>query len=64
MYKGASPPAIGWMITDAVLLGSLHNYRIWLGEHGFGEAKADGREGTRLSVLGHCVAGLGAGMSK
>lgn len=23
LYKGASPPAIGWAITDAILLGSL-----------------------------------------
>lgn len=23
LYKGASPPAIGWAVTDAILLGSL-----------------------------------------
>lgn len=23
LYKGASPPAVGWAITDAILLGSL-----------------------------------------
>ena len=27
VYKGCVPPAIGWMVTDSVLLGSLHTYR-------------------------------------
>ncbi|KAL7410244.1 mitochondrial carrier domain-containing protein [Mrakia frigida] len=61
LYKGASPPAVGWMMSDSVLLGSLHNYRIILLEHGFGEANGEGR---RLSVLGHTVAGMLAGFSK
>lgn len=49
------------MMSDSVLLGSLHNYRIILLEHGFGEENGEGR---RLSVLGHTVAGMLAGFSK
>lgn len=49
------------MMSDSVLLGSLHNYRIILLEHGFSEVNG---EGKRLSVLGHTVAGMGAGFSK
>lgn len=26
-YKGATPPLVGWMVMDSVMLGSLHNYR-------------------------------------
>jgi hypothetical protein len=64
------------MITDAVLLGSLHNYRLWLLRHGWGEGGETetgvGREGKggegagagRLGIGGQAVAGWGAGMSK
>lgn len=31
LYKGASPPAFGWALSDAVLMGSLDRYRNWLG---------------------------------
>ena len=52
-------------MTDSVLLGSLHNYRLLLLEHGFGEPAPGGNgEGRRLSVIGHTIAGWGAGMSK
>lgn len=62
LYKGASPPALGWCVTDAVLLGSLHNYRLWLLRHGWAES-GEGANG-RLGVGGQALAGFGAGMSK
>lgn len=30
LYKGATPPLVGWTIMDSVMLGSLHNYRMCL----------------------------------
>jgi len=34
LYKGASPPAVGWAVTDAILLGSLvscsHMHEVFL----------------------------------
>ncbi|GAA5885189.1 hypothetical protein JCM16303_005892 [Sporobolomyces ruberrimus] len=30
LYKGASPPAVGWAISDSMLMGSLHQYRLLL----------------------------------
>jgi solute carrier family 25 carnitine/acylcarnitine transporter 20/29 len=57
LYKGASPPAVGWMITDSILMGSLHTYRIALSRwSGTGEGS-----GKRLPTYLHAVAGLGAG---
>lgn len=40
----------------------LHNYRLFLVDHGFGEASPSGDK-QRLSLLGHSIAGLGAGFS-
>jgi len=60
LYKGASPPAVGWAAIDSILLGSLHNYRLYLRHCGFSEA-IPGQDRVRLSLLGHGVAGLFAG---
>ncbi|WFD33807.1 hypothetical protein MCUN1_000627 [Malassezia cuniculi] len=54
VYKGCTPPAIGWMFTDAVLLGSLHTYRSLLTKH------VVKREGS-LPIAYQSLAGLGAG---
>ncbi|OLL24506.1 Mitochondrial substrate carrier family protein L [Neolecta irregularis DAH-3] len=27
LYKGATPPLIGWAFMDSLMLGSLHNYK-------------------------------------
>ncbi|KAI5478901.1 mitochondrial carrier protein [Pseudohyphozyma bogoriensis] len=67
LYKGASPPAVGWAASDSVLLGSLHNYRLWFeklearnrGEK-VGEEGKDGKQ-ARLSIFGHTMAGMMAG---
>lgn len=54
MYKGCTPPAIGWMFTDAVLLGSLHTYRSLLSKYVV-------KNETGLPVAHQTLAGLGAG---
>ncbi|KAF8807322.1 mitochondrial carrier [Phlegmacium glaucopus] len=60
LYKGASPPAVGWAAIDSVLLGSLHNYRLFLLRHGMTENT--GPAGSpRLTVFAHGIAGLFAG---
>lgn len=60
LYKGATPPAFGWALTDSVLLGSLHNYRRFFARltnpsHG----EEDSVQG--LPVRYHALAGLMAG---
>ncbi|PWN40617.1 mitochondrial carrier [Ceraceosorus guamensis] len=57
LYKGATPPLVGWGISDAVLMGTLHNLRLAL------QRATDTGEGTgkRLPPWGHAAAGLGAG---
>jgi hypothetical protein len=52
-------------VTDAVLMGSLHNYRRWLKELGLTERDpsklrgvlAVGDDGKRLTLMGHSIAG-------
>ncbi|KAJ7038279.1 mitochondrial carrier [Mycena alexandri] len=60
LYKGASPPAVGWAAIDSVLLGSLHNYRLFLLHNGMTEQTATG---PRLTLLAHGVSGLFAGLT-
>lgn len=68
--KGVTPPAIGWAITDSILLGSLYNYRLWLLKHGgrgivertpLQESGGDSAKEFRLTILGHGLAGLAGG---
>ncbi|CAG8446777.1 12394_t:CDS:10 [Acaulospora morrowiae] len=52
LYKGATPPLVGWGFMDSVMLGSLHNYRLLL----------QGNDPTvKLTILQHAIAGAGAG---
>ncbi|KAF8344343.1 mitochondrial carrier [Cantharellus anzutake] len=60
LYKGATPPAVGWAAIDSLLLGSLHNYRLLLVKNGFSEPIPNSDK-TRLSYLGHGISGLMAG---
>ncbi|KAI0375111.1 mitochondrial carrier [Pilatotrama ljubarskyi] len=60
LYKGATPPAVGWAAIDSLLLGSLHNYRLFLIRHGFTET-VPGSDVKRLTLAGHGIAGLFAG---
>lgn len=63
LYKGATPPAVGWAAIDSLLLGSLHNYRLFLIRHNFTEP-TPGSNKTRLTIVGHGIAGLGAGLTR
>ncbi|KAI5450538.1 hypothetical protein NCC49_002993 [Naganishia albida] len=65
LYAGASAPAVGWTITDAILMGTLHNYRAFLLKHGFDEPDPNSKshDARRLSLLGQSVAGMWAGWS-
>lgn len=75
IYKGATPPLIGWTISDSMLMGSLHQYRLLIAAY---ETKArsgwrdDGEglskrgvkeEPLALSLKGHWAAGLLAGLT-
>lgn len=60
LYKGATPPAVGWAAIDSVLLGSLHNYRLFLIRQGMTE-QTPGSQTQRLTLFGHGLAGLMAG---
>ncbi|KAF9481026.1 mitochondrial carrier [Pholiota conissans] len=59
LYKGATPPAVGWAAIDSVLLGSLHNFRLFLLQNGMTEIPPSGN--PRLTLFAHGVAGLFAG---
>ncbi|KAF7347897.1 Mitochondrial substrate carrier family protein L [Mycena venus] len=62
LYKGATPPALGWAAIDSVLLGSLHNYRLFLLHNGIMTEDPTGT-GERLTLLAHGTAGLFAGLT-
>ncbi|TKY88197.1 hypothetical protein EX895_002907 [Sporisorium graminicola] len=64
LYKGATPPAFGWALTDSVLLGSLHNYRrlfARITNPNFGDEEDDDAGGRGLDIKYHALAGLMAG---
>ncbi|GAA6021690.1 hypothetical protein JCM10207_008541, partial [Rhodosporidiobolus poonsookiae] len=72
LYKGATPPLIGWTISDAMLMGSLHQYRVWIAQWESGrrsgwrdDGAGLGKEGEKgalgLSLRGHFLSGLLAG---
>ena len=52
LYKGGSPPLLGWMIMDSVMLGTLTNLKMWQSSDG---------TGTDLQLYQHGLAGFGAG---
>jgi solute carrier family 25 (mitochondrial carnitine/acylcarnitine transporter), member 20/29 len=55
LYKGATPPLIGWMFMDSIMLGSLNVYRRLVAENVFHVEK------PFLPPLGHGMAGIMAG---
>jgi solute carrier family 25 carnitine/acylcarnitine transporter 20/29 len=67
LYKGATPPLLGWMAMDSIMLGSLTLYRRLLLENIFGHRSL--RPGVALEKLnevtlpsfGHGIAGILAG---
>jgi solute carrier family 25 carnitine/acylcarnitine transporter 20/29 len=62
IYKGATPPLVGWMFMDSIMLGSLSVYRRILNDNFFNPGQ-DLRSGERkkLPVIGHAIAGTMAG---
>lgn len=54
LYLGFTPPLVGWVIMDAVLLGSLHNYRMWLHQYVYPSYK-------KLPLSGCVAAGVMSG---
>ena len=56
LYKGATPPLVGWMFMDSIMLGSLTVYRRLLAEHVFRAPSP-----RDLPAYGHGVAGIMAG---
>lgn len=71
LYKGASPPLVGWMFMDSVMLGSLTVYRRLLREHVFTgrtltlphdvDIDPATLSSSPLPPLGHGLAGILAG---
>ncbi|KAM3079341.1 hypothetical protein ACMFMG_005775 [Clarireedia jacksonii] len=71
LYKGATPPLIGWIFMDSIMLGSLTFYRKLLHESLFSPtrmaatpssfARQDLPTTHKLPSLGHALAGLMAG---
>lgn len=62
LYKGATPPLLGWAVMDSVMLGSLTMYRRLLRDHIFNpplHPLHDPR--APLPVHGHGLAGVLAG---
>ncbi|KAJ6093465.1 hypothetical protein N7486_008754 [Penicillium sp. IBT 16267x] len=70
-YKGASPPLVGWMIMDSVMLGSLTLYRRLLLENVFSNPglrpyipfTRSQPDLKTLPTFGHGIAGVMSGMT-
>ncbi|TIB29972.1 hypothetical protein E3P86_03582, partial [Wallemia ichthyophaga] len=68
LYKGGLAPAISWGCSDALLMGSLHNYRLLLLENRLAffterqpDTDTDSPDKRRLTYAGQALAGMGAG---
>ncbi|KAK8214771.1 hypothetical protein M8818_002353 [Zalaria obscura] len=69
LYKGATPPLVGWMFMDSLMLGSLTQYRRILNDHVFQPMHAARQpQGVfasevdkKLPTIGHATAGVMAG---
>ncbi|KAI6377506.1 hypothetical protein MCOR25_002488 [Pyricularia grisea] len=68
LYKGATPPLVGWMFMDSVMLGSLTVYRRLLREHVFSTPLSSRDASIPVSMVadtlpayGHGIAGILAG---
>ncbi|KAM3538454.1 hypothetical protein ARSEF1564_008634 [Beauveria bassiana] len=74
LYKGATPPLVGWMFMDSVMLGSLSVYRRLVAQHVFhvdvwapgtllpsSSSSSSGSSRTALPSVGHGLAGILAG---
>ena len=67
LYKGATPPLVGWMAMDSLMLGSLTVYRRLLREHVFAspalrpQIPGEMLVKDKLPSFGHGIAGIMAG---
>lgn len=62
LYKGATPPLVGWMFMDSIMLGSLTVYRRVLNENLFNPPWHPQHDpAARLPAHGHGLAGILAG---
>src|SRR5580700_2957174 len=75
LYKGATPPLVGWMFMDSIMLGSLTFYRKLLHQNLFRPERVivpppnsarwvmlpPPTEPGKLPTLGHGLAGIMAG---
>ncbi|EXJ77224.1 hypothetical protein A1O3_10382 [Capronia epimyces CBS 606.96] len=67
LYKGATPPLLGWMAMDSVMLGSLTLYRRLLHENVFTNPMLRPTKSAaelakeKLPTVGHGIAGIMAG---
>lgn len=61
LYKGASPPLVGWMFMDSIMLGSLSVYRRVLNDNVFNPRRSALTEQGKLPPIGHAMAGTMAG---
>ena len=62
IYKGATPPLVGWMFMDSIMLGSLSVYRRVINDKFFNPRHGlESGEQRKLPVLGHAIAGTMAG---
>lgn len=69
LYKGATPPLVGWMVMDSVMLGSLTLYRRLLLEHVYSKPQlrsilpfsGSQADSDTLPSFGHGIAGIMAG---
>ncbi|ATY66515.1 Mitochondrial carrier domain [Cordyceps militaris] len=63
LYKGATPPLVGWMLMDSVMLGSLSVYRRLVAQHVYHvDTWAPGTLlPAALPPVGHGLAGILAG---
>ena len=68
-YKGATPPLVGWMVIDGMMLGSMTLYRRLLKENVFCNPALRPRtpaaqlQRERLPSFGHGIAGTLAGIT-
>jgi solute carrier family 25 (mitochondrial carnitine/acylcarnitine transporter), member 20/29 len=68
-YKGMTPPLIGWMASDSVMLGSLTWYRKLLLNNVFANpafrpgVSSEELAKQKLPSFGHGIAGVGAGLT-
>ena len=54
LYKGATPPLVGWVLMDSLMLGTMTNLKLLQSKDG---------TGGDLELYQHALAGFGAGLN-